>query len=69
MKSAVKYKPCMYKHISTCTARCFKVNNEYSQAPVGDREDHAVGQLPLLLHLSVELLIQGFTSVGWGAAV
>lgn len=37
----------------------------YSQALVGDREDHAVGRFPLLLHLSVELLIHGFTSVCW----
>lgn len=42
---------------------------QYSQALVGDREDHTVSWLPLLLHLSVELLIQGFTSVCWSAAL
>lgn len=42
---------------------------KYSQALVGDREDHAVSRLPLLLHLSVELLIQRFTSVCWSAAL
>lgn len=43
--------------------------NKYSQALFGNRENHAVGWLPLLLHLSVELLIQRFTSVCWSATL
>lgn len=39
----------------------------YSQGAVGNGDDHAVSRLSLLLHLSIELLIQGFPSVCCGA--